>query len=212
MQLTGSSKRPKDMGILMVVGGPGGSGSSTIAKMLSRHFQLHYVYGGAFMRMYAEQFGYASLSEFFSSKEFKEKRNEFDRMIDARLLKASNWRNVLIDSKVFAAIATNLQIPCTVKIWLDSPLHTRVRRTLNKEGRIGLDKNLPKYSEIYKLSEIRLRDRYHKDKARYKEIYGIDYSKPHKYNDIVIDTSAFNEGQTMQIILKMLKDGKYLEQ
>ncbi len=209
MALAQLNKRPKDLGKLVVVGGPGGSGSSTIARMLALHLQLHYVYGGAFMREYAEQYGYASVAEFIKSDEFKEKRNEYDKIIDSKLIKASGWKDVLIDSKVFAAIATNLQIKCSVKIWLDAPLHTRIRRTLHKEKKILLDKRLPTYSEIYKLTEIRLRDRYFQDKARYKELYGIDYGRPEKYNDIVIDTSPYNEGQTMEIILKMIKDGKY---
>ncbi len=205
-------KRPKDLGILMVVGGPGGSGSSTIAKMLSRNFMLHYVYGGSFMRKYAEEFGYSSISEFLKSEDFEHNKAELDKIIDSKLLRVCGWKDVLIDSKTFAAIATNLQIACTVKIWLECNLHVRVRRTLHKEKKVDLSKNLPVYSEIYKLTEIKLRDRYFQDKERYKKLYGIDYDRPTKYNDIVLDTSVYNEGQTMQLILEKIKDGKYLEQ
>lgn len=204
-------RRPRDMGLLIVVGGPGGSGSSTIAKMLARNYGLHYVYGGSFLRKYAEDYGYTDIRDFLISKEFQENREVIDQAVDSKLLRASAWHDVLIDSKVFAAVATNMQIPCTVRIWLNASLHTRVRRTLHKQGRIDLSMRLPKYSNIYKNTEISLRDRYFLDKSRYKDLYGIDYSKPEKYNDIVIDTSPLNEGQTMELLLSMIKKGGYLD-
>ena len=211
MSLALSTKRPKDLGKLIVVGGPGGSGSSTIARMLARHFGLHYIYGGSFMRTYAHQYGYATVSEFITSEEFIEDKSEYDRIIDSKLIRASGWRDVLIDSKTFAAISTNLQISCSVKIWLNSPIYTRVRRTLNKERQYGIKKVLSKDTEIYKLTAIRLEARYLQDKERYKALYGIDYGEQQKYNDIVLDTSPYNEGETMEIILKRIKDGKYLK-
>ena len=200
------------MGYLFVVGGPGGSGSSTIAKMLARHFGLHYLYGGALMREYVKEYGFDDVSSFLKSKDFGFERGELDKIIDQKILRASNWHDILLDSKVFAAIATNMQISTSVKIWLKTSLHVRVRRTLNKEGRISLDKKLPRYSKLYKMTQIRLRDRFYQDKYRFKDLYGIDYDRPEKYNDIVLDTSAINEGQTLNLLLKMIKDGKYLEQ
>lgn len=207
----GFKKRPKDMGYLFVVGGPGGSGSSTIAKLLARHFGLHYVYGGALMREYVQKYGYDDLSKFLQSDDFANTKGELDQIVDWKILKASNWNDVLIDSKVFAGIATNLQISCTVKLWLNCSLHTRVRRTLHKDRKIDLSKKLPRYSEIYKITQIKLRDRYYQDKYRYKKLYGIEYDKPEKYNDIVLDTSHLNEGATMQLILDRIERGGYLE-
>lgn len=163
------------------------------------------------MRKYAEDYGYTDIRDFLISKEFQENREVIDQAVDSKLLRASSWHDVLIDSKVFAAVATNMQIPCTVRIWLNASLHTRVRRTLHKQGRIDLSMRLPKYSNIYKNTEISLRDRYFLDKSRYKDLYGIDYSKPEKYNDIVIDTSPLNEGQTMELLLSMIKKGGYLD-
>jgi cytidylate kinase len=39
----------------------------------------------------------------------------------------------------------------------------------------------------------------------------VDYSKPKLYNDIVIDSSKINEEETFNLILKRLKDGRYIE-
>ena len=49
------------------------------------------------------------------------------------------------------------------------------------------------------------------DNMRYKKLYGVDYSKPNVYNDIVIDSSNFNEEETVNLILKRLRDGRYIE-
>lgn len=202
-------QRPKDMGMLIVIGGPGGSGSSTIAKMIARHYGLHYVYGGKFMRDYAEQYGYEHIKDFLKSSKYDQNIEEIDKVVDEKLLRSSQWHDVLIDSKVFAGIATNMQVPCTVKIWLDAKLDKRVRRTLNKQGKIPLNKNLSKYSIVYKDTKKKLKERFETDAERYGDLYDIDYKHPEKYNDIVLDTSALNEGQTLSEIIKRIEGGGY---
>ena len=48
-----------------------------------------------------------------------------------------------------------------------------------------------------------------RDKERLERIYNIDYANPKKYNDIVLDSSKPNEFQTLNLILKLIKDGGY---
>lgn len=210
MKLKVYSYRPKDLGSLFVVGGPGGSGASTIAKMLANKFGLHYIYGGALMRQYAQNMGYLDLDKFLKSDQFDGDDDVIDQMIDEKLIRSSQWNNVLIDSKIFAALATNLQIPCTVKIWLDASLEKRVRRTLHKTKILDLKENLPLESKRFRNTAKELNDRYTLDKHRFKDMYGIDYDLPKKYNDIVIDSSPYGPGQTFNIILQEIKDGGYL--
>lgn len=194
------------MGLLIIVGGPGGSGSSTIARMLAKELGLHYVYGGKYMREYASQYGFDQIADFLRSKEYIEMNGEIDKIVDSKLISASRWHDVLIDSKSFAALATFMQIPSTIRIWLDARLETRVRRTLHKEGILDLKKKLSKKSKIYLDLERSLKDRYELDKERFRKLYDIDYDSPQKYNDIVIDTSAYNAGQTFNLIMKVIGD------
>lgn len=204
-------KRPKDLGILMIVGGPGGSGASTIAKALAHHFELHYVYGGLLMRQLAKNKGYESLGTFLRSEDFKENHRKYDTAIDQKLIKMSFLSDVLIDSKVFAGLATLYQIPCTVRIWLHTDFETRVRRTMHKKGISSLSNKVPKQSEEYRKVADDLQRRYSNDMQRFRKLYGIEFDQQEKYNDIVIDSSKLDVSQTLELILKKLKDGRYIK-
>ena len=49
---------------LFVIGGPGGSGSSTIAKMFAKYFGMERVYGGDLMRRLVKDKGYENFEDF----------------------------------------------------------------------------------------------------------------------------------------------------
>lgn len=194
----------------MVVGGPGGSGSTTIAKMLAAYFGLQYIYAGAIMRRIARLKGFASLEEFLASDEVKENGNKYDKLVDEETYKASMRRNILVEGKSFAAIATLKQLPATVKIWVDADLETRVRRTLLSKKGIKHPEEVKKGSLVYRVTATELMQRYSNDKNRYSKLYGIDYGHQELYNDIVIDASHLTAGETFNLILKEIKNGKYI--
>ncbi len=194
-------KRSEELGLLIVVGGPGGSGASTIARKLSQHFSLKYIYGGQLMRNLAKQKGFDDLAGFLSSELFKNNHADFDFLIDEKLFEKSFSRNVLIDSKVFAALATKHEIPCTVKIWLKADFDVRVKRTFSK-GDAG----------DYEKVTSDLKSRYRKDKERFLKLYGIEFENPEKYNDIVINSSAQKSQETFDLILKLIREGEYISE
>ena len=106
-----------DKQIVLVIGGPGKSGSTTIAKMLSEYFQLEMVSGGLLFRREAKRKGFNSLEEYLSEMSNKEIL-EFDKVVDNKLREYAKHGNILIESKVFAGIATKENIYCSAKIWL----------------------------------------------------------------------------------------------
>jgi CMP/dCMP kinase len=186
----------------MVVGGPGGSGASTIAKRLSNHFSLEYIYAGQLMRDLAKEKGFASLTEFLNSEYFKKNSEKYDMQIDASLIKKISLKDILIDSKIFAALAKINNIPCTVRIWINANLDTRTKRTLEKKG---WEKE--KYSKVHK----RLKKRYQADKERFLKLHNIEFDKQEKYNDFVVDSSKQNPDETFNFILKLIEDGGYIK-
>lgn len=198
--------RSKGLGLLVVVGGPGSSGSSTIALMLSQYFSLKRIYGGSIFREYLEKYGYEDLERaYFSDNEFL--LEKADKYVDAKLLNEVKNKNILIESKVFAAYATVNCIPCTVKIWVDANIFVRAQRALLKQGLKLSLKTIP----LYFVNLYNLIKRYRIDRMRYNKLYGIKYQLAQEYNDIVIDTSRMNESESFKLILKYIKNGGYIK-
>jgi len=198
--------RSKDLGYLFVVGGPGGSGSSTIAKMLAEHFSLKRIYGGNLFRKLLEEKGYLDNDRAYF-QENEKLLMDLDKEVDAILYKECENPNVLIESKNFAALAKKHEIPCTVRIWIDANLHVRTLRAMSKYG-ISFDwKTIITYLRM----RFDLVKRYNIDYRRYYDIQGINYSNPTEYNDIVIDSSHMNEKETFDLILKYIQDGGYIK-
>lgn len=189
--------RPKNLGLLIVVGGFGGSGATTISKMLARKFSLKRIYAGGLMREVAKQKGYPTYEDFLKSITDVE-LEKLDRELDRKMVKYSYMPNTLIDSKIFASLCTKYNIQTTVKIWLDCDIEVRAKRKALKD-------NL-NYEDV--LSNLQMR--FEKDKVRFEKLYSIDYSSPKKCNDIVIDITKLNENQTLKLILELISNGRYI--
>ncbi|MDD3474583.1 MAG: (d)CMP kinase [Candidatus Dojkabacteria bacterium] len=192
-----------DKQIVLVIGGPGKSGSSTIAKMLADYFQLELIQGGKAFKEIAKGKEFNSLEDFYRYSSPSEIL-KIDKEVDDRLRSIAKRGNVIIDSKVFAALSTIENIPCSAKVWIDASLDVRVKRAFEKE----VSENDGKLINVLKKYEIRrnLSSRYKYDRRRYKNLYGIDYDHQEKYNDLVIDNSDQSPDQTFNLIIKFLKD------
>lgn len=187
--------------IVLVIGGPGKSGSSTIAKMLAEYFQVQRVYGGQLFREEAERNGFFSVNDYLKNTSQKQ-LEELDRFVDEKLRVHARTSSAVIESKVFAALATIENIPCTYKIWVEARLEVRVERALNKQG---IKNPILKWPKRYLIKKS-LVSRYEIDKNRYKRLYGIEYDQPEKYNNLVIDNSDQTPEETFNLIIKSLKD------
>ena len=199
-------RRTKNDGYLFVVGGPGGSGSTIISEKLSKHFGLRRIYAGSIFRSEILKRGYENIEDFYTSSN-KNDLLKLDMEVDRFLLEESKKGNLLIESKIFAGILHIKDIPSTVTIWLDASLHVRALRHLNK---LDFDSFWVKLMAYFKIRR-NLKKRWRLDNKRYKDLYGVDYGKPKLYNDIVIDSSKMNEEETFNLILKKLKDGRYIK-
>lgn len=200
-------KKSASNNLLIVVGGPGSSGSTTIAKMLSKHFGIERVYAGGVFRDLVSQLGYPTLDSFYREGD-QQKFHQLDKQVDQLLIERAMKGNVLIDSKVFAALATVKKIDCTAKIWLDASLPVRVSRYIGKQRDLSFYKKALLYIQTW----WNLQRRRRKDGLRYKKLYGVDYNAQNSYNDIVIDSSCLNEDETFNLILKEINDGGLIKE
>lgn len=203
-----NSKRLSTLGKLIVVGGPGGSGASTIAKHLSKYYGLSYVYAGNIMRRIAEEYN-LTLEQFLESEYFQNNSHRIDKLVDEKCIIASYQKDVLIDSKSFALIAYTARIPTTVKIWINANLDVRAKRIMDREYS-ELIKDSVEYKEKLLIVKKELTKRFSNDRKRFTTLYGLDYADYKKYNDIVIDASYLNKAQVLNKVLQMIKDGRYI--
>ena len=190
-----------DKQLVLVIGGPGKSGSSTIAKMLADYFGVKRVYGGRFFREEAKKKGFQSYNDFLEKMPRKE-IEAMDRFFDYKLRDYAKRGSVVIESKTFAGIATKEDISCSSKIWLDARLDVRVQRAIDKEG---IKSPITRYIRESKMKRD-LVLRYRIDGERYKKLYDKDYDHPEKYNNLVIDNSNQTPGETFNLIINFLKD------
>ena len=201
-------ERDSAKGFLFVVGGPGGSGCSVISRMLAKNFNLRLVYAGKLFRDSIRKRGYEDFEDFYISNN-KESLLDLDCEVDRHLIQESREKDLLFDSKAFAGLSHIKDISCTVKIWLTASLHVRALRHLGKQE-VEERKPFDRF-RMYIKERRDLKKRWRLDKERYLKLYGVDYSKPELYNDIVIDSSGMNEEETFKLILKRLEDGQYLK-
>jgi predicted cytidylate kinase len=187
--------------IVLVIGGPGKSGSTTIAEMLAKHFGLKRIYGGRLIREVASKKGYKDLDDYLKNED-PEEIKKFDKLVDQKLRNVARSGDVVIESKIFAAIATKEKIPCSAKIWLDADMDVRVQRALEKEG---IKNPVARWIRKIQIKKD-LITRYKIDKERYEALYGIDYDSPEKYNDLVIDNSDQSVDQTFNLIVNFLEN------
>lgn len=194
----------RDKKIVIAVGGPGGSGITTISKMLGEYFEVKHIYAGDLFRKAAKEKDIEHFEEFL--QQISKGGNSLDLEIDSLLEEYANRGDIVIDSKIFGALAKVKNIPCDVSIWLDAKLNIKVKRHLAKEKYKGIKK-------IRRFFEIRhnLKKRYRIDKEKYWRLYKIKYDKPNLYYNIVLDTSNMNEIETFDLILKNIKDGGYIK-
>ena len=189
--------------IVIAIGGPGGSGSTTIAKMLANHFHLKNIYAGDLFRKAAKEKDYEYFEEFL--QEISKGGNHLDYEIDELMQEYAKQGNVVIDSKIYGALAKTKKLKCDVSIWLDAKLDRRIKRRLGKESVKGI-KKLKRYFQI----KQELKKRYRIDKEKYWRLYKVRYDKPVLYYDIVLDTSDIDEQKTFDLILKRIEDGGYI--
>lgn len=205
-------QRPTDLGMLVAIGGPGGTGSSTIAKILAKKWGLHRVDAGEIMRTtMAEGMAPEQLDDFLEDKVVN--NPEIDRRIDKFLVRMSYYPDMLIEGKFFAAVATTTGIPCTVKVWVTTNLKTRVMRILEREGHLKKkkNKNITSKSQLFIETRNDLMRRESNDITRCRNLYHQDLSHPEHFNDIVLDTTGLNVPLSIEKLFKLIGDDDKLK-
>lgn len=162
--------------MIVVVGGPPGSGKTTLAERLAAARGHVLVSAGQTFRRMAADRG-LDLAAFGAKAE---QDHGIDRELDGRVLEDvlrhdARGDDVVVDGRIQAHLLRERGIPC-LKVWVDAPLDVRVARISQREGK--------------DVAEVRreLQERERSERVRYQAIYGIDLRETRIY-DLVIDSS-----------------------
>ncbi len=171
--------------MIITLGGLAGTGTTTLAEVLSEKLDIPYISAGFIFREMAAERGMTVLE--FS--EFAEGNDDIDKEIDKRQAeKAKSADNLIIEGRLSAFFVDNADL----KICLITPFDVRSKRIAQREE---------KSVDVAK-SEIITREK--SEALRYKEIHNIDISNMEIY-DLIINTDSFDPQSISEIIIQTLK-------
>jgi len=165
-------------------------GKSTVAKKIAENYGLGYYSGGEALKELATEAGYNPVEKgWWESKEglsFLNQRSRdpsFDKRIDAKLLEAARFGNVVLDSWTMPWLLKE-----GFKVWLECSEKVRAER-LAKRNRISLQDALKA-----------LRDKEAKTKHIYKQIYGFDLGEDFSPFDLILDNSDLSADEVFHTV------------
>ncbi len=156
--------------MLITISGSPGSGKTTVARLVARALDLDHVYAGDVFRRQAEARG-LTLEEYLRQAETDP---SIDRALDEQMQRRALQGNAVLEGRLAAFMAERAGVPA-LRVFLDAPEAVRAGRIVGREGGLTAER----------LREMQAREA--SDRRRYRELYGVDYHDPARY-DLVIDT------------------------
>lgn len=164
---------------IVAIGGPHGSGKSSVAKKLAETLDMNYISAGSVFRKMAVERG-LTLEEF---SEVVVNEPEIDREIDRRTLELGKKDNSIIDAQL-AAHFTPKDI--AIKISITASPEVRWKR-IAKRDKLSLDE-----------AKTETMTRESTERNRFNSLYEIDVLDQSAY-DIIINTDRLNQDETYNI-------------
>lgn len=169
--------------VITLTGVPG-SGTTTIAKLLSFKLELRLVFIGETFRELASEYK-MSLTEF---GEHVKNNPKIDYELDTRQIEYARTGNIILEGRLSGWMAMKNNIDA-FRILLTADLNTRINRIMGRENK------------SYEMVKQEIIAREASEVKRYKKLYGINYLEP-SYYDLIIDTSDLSPEQIVDEIIK----------
>ncbi|MCL7410801.1 MAG: AAA family ATPase [Methanosarcinaceae archaeon] len=171
--------------MLLSISGLPGSGTTTVSKLLAKHYGVDLVNAGDVFRGLAKEHG-MTLAEFGA---LAESDASIDVKIDERQKEIASTRdNIILEGRLAGYMAEN-----ALKVWIKAPINVRVKRISGREGTpadVMLDETIKREAS---------------EAIRYEEIYGIGIEDMSIY-DLVIDSGKWDQFEIMKIIISAIEN------
>jgi cytidylate kinase len=161
--------------MIITIGGLPGTGTTTIAKLISEKYNLDHVCAGFIFRDMAKE-NNMSLKDF---SEYAEANDKVDYEIDRRQIECAKKGSIVLEGRLAGWMLEKNNIKADLSIWLKADPMVRCKRISLRENE-GIEKAM---------EEMILRE--NSEKKRYNEIYDINIDDLSIY-DIIIESSKWD--------------------
>lgn len=166
----------------ITIGGPPGSGTTTVAKRIAETLGYQYLYAGKVFRDMATEYG-MTLEEFGARAE---EDDSYDRAVDDRMRELATDDSV-IEGRMSAFVVDRPDL----RLWLDAPLRVRIDRIVEREALSELD------------AHRKTTRRQECETLRYRAYYGVDIYDLSQY-DVVINTEKWDADGVYAIVMSAI--------
>ncbi len=173
-------------GVVSLSGLPG-SGTTTAARLLEKESGWEYVNTGSIFRGLAREKG-MDLNDF---GRYAMAHPEVDQELDRRQVELGRRGKVILEGRLSGHVLKRAGVAC-LAVLLEAPLDVRVCRVAGRDSQPSAE-----------AMAVTL-EREELERQRYIKIYGIDLNDRSVY-DMVVDSSKYNPGQILAMILENLK-------
>ena len=161
--------------MILAIGGPPGSGKTTVAERIAKETGSTLVSAGTRFRALAEERGMTleAFGRFASDHEDVDR--ELDRQVVEEVVRlAADGKKVVVEGRLAAQMLARRGVDC-LKVWIDAPAAVRAERIAGRDGTTVTG------------ARRAIAERERLERARYKRFYGIDLRDTSGF-DLVINS------------------------